>query len=250
MVWPALLIFFKNISRSYLTFTLSKHPIWLRKSDERPDEATHRGWCLRHKCVQKRREERRSGSLETQPHHAGSLLFHKHSWRGLPIVQPRLTKSPWDSPPPACLTHPEVIPWKAGSHSCCTLLLIWPPAAWRLPTVIRLVKMKWKKGDWQFENSALRSSSTTLWRRTTRTPWGMAPRSPTSRRTRIHESFHVSCTNLVHFPNLSADDFNRVVLEPEEGVPDSDYINASYVDVSQQFLSFRVQYFPFSWALI
>ena len=27
-------------------------------------------------------------------------------------------------------------------------------------------------------------------------------------------------------------DYNRVVLEPEEGVPDSDYINASYVDVS------------------
>lgn len=28
------------------------------------------------------------------------------------------------------------------------------------------------------------------------------------------------------------DDYNRVVLEMEEGVPDSDYINASYVDVS------------------
>ena len=41
----------------------------------------------------------------------------------------------------------------------------------------------------------------------------------------------MSFTNIVHFPNLSADDFNRVVLEPEEGVPDSDYINASYVDV-------------------
>ena len=27
-------------------------------------------------------------------------------------------------------------------------------------------------------------------------------------------------------------DYNRVILEPEEGVPDSDYINASYVDVS------------------
>ena len=31
-----------------------------------------------------------------------------------------------------------------------------------------------------------------------------------------------------------SDDFNRVVLEPEEGVPDSDYINASYVDVSSE----------------
>ena len=29
-----------------------------------------------------------------------------------------------------------------------------------------------------------------------------------------------------------SDDHNRVILEPEEGVPDSDYINASYVDVS------------------
>ena len=28
-------------------------------------------------------------------------------------------------------------------------------------------------------------------------------------------------------------DYNRVILEPEEGVPDSDYINASYVDVSK-----------------
>ena len=27
------------------------------------------------------------------------------------------------------------------------------------------------------------------------------------------------------------DDFNRVVLEPDEGIPDSDYVNASYVDV-------------------
>lgn len=31
---------------------------------------------------------------------------------------------------------------------------------------------------------------------------------------------------------LFSDDYNRVVLEPEDGVPDSDYINASYVDVS------------------
>ena len=30
-----------------------------------------------------------------------------------------------------------------------------------------------------------------------------------------------------------SDDYNRVVLEMEEGVPDSDYINASYVDVSK-----------------
>ncbi len=27
-------------------------------------------------------------------------------------------------------------------------------------------------------------------------------------------------------------DYNRVVLENEDGIPDSDYINASYVDVS------------------
>ena len=33
-------------------------------------------------------------------------------------------------------------------------------------------------------------------------------------------------------PYLISDDYNRVVLEMEEGVPDSDYINASYVDVS------------------
>ena len=32
---------------------------------------------------------------------------------------------------------------------------------------------------------------------------------------------------------LPSDDYNRVVLEMEEGVPDSDYINASYVDVSK-----------------
>merc|ERR1719394_2391009 len=31
-------------------------------------------------------------------------------------------------------------------------------------------------------------------------------------------------------PRIIPYDFNRVVLEPEEGVPDSDYINASYVD--------------------
>ena len=31
---------------------------------------------------------------------------------------------------------------------------------------------------------------------------------------------------------IFSDDHNRVILEPEEGVPDSDYINASYVDVS------------------
>ena len=31
---------------------------------------------------------------------------------------------------------------------------------------------------------------------------------------------------------LFSDDFNRVVLEPEIDVADSDYINASYVDVS------------------
>lgn len=33
-------------------------------------------------------------------------------------------------------------------------------------------------------------------------------------------------------PFLFADDYNRVVLETIEGEPDSDYVNASYVDVS------------------
>lgn len=32
---------------------------------------------------------------------------------------------------------------------------------------------------------------------------------------------------------LLADDYNRVVLEPLDDTPDSDYINASYVDVSK-----------------
>ena len=32
------------------------------------------------------------------------------------------------------------------------------------------------------------------------------------------------------------DDFNRVVLEPEADVADSDYVNASYVDVSWKLL--------------
>ena len=36
------------------------------------------------------------------------------------------------------------------------------------------------------------------------------------------------------------DDFNRVVLEPEADVADSDYVNASYVDVSWKLLFSRV----------
>lgn len=40
------------------------------------------------------------------------------------------------------------------------------------------------------------------------------------------------------------DDYNRVVLEPEEGVPDSDYINASYVDVSIFFILIPALLFP------
>ena len=28
------------------------------------------------------------------------------------------------------------------------------------------------------------------------------------------------------------DDYNRVVLDLQDGIPDSDYINASYIDVS------------------
>lgn len=34
------------------------------------------------------------------------------------------------------------------------------------------------------------------------------------------------------FSLLLLDDYNRVVLETIEGEPDSDYVNASYVDVS------------------
>lgn len=34
------------------------------------------------------------------------------------------------------------------------------------------------------------------------------------------------------FNSQLSDDYNRVVLEPEEGISDCDYINASYVDVS------------------
>ncbi|KAB7508223.1 hypothetical protein Anas_02985, partial [Armadillidium nasatum] len=40
----------------------------------------------------------------------------------------------------------------------------------------------------------------------------------------LKSSFHRWC---LHF---SQDDYNRVVLEPLPDVPDSDYINASYVD--------------------
>ena len=36
---------------------------------------------------------------------------------------------------------------------------------------------------------------------------------------------------------MVSDDFNRVVLEPEADVADSDYINASYVDVSCNLLN-------------
>lgn len=42
---------------------------------------------------------------------------------------------------------------------------------------------------------------------------------------------------------LFIDDYNRVVLETIEGEPDSDYINASYVDVSMSrysIISMRV----------
>jgi len=35
---------------------------------------------------------------------------------------------------------------------------------------------------------------------------------------------------------LLTDDYNRVVLEPLDDTPDSDYVNASYVDVSKLFL--------------
>ena len=36
-------------------------------------------------------------------------------------------------------------------------------------------------------------------------------------------------------PRIVPYDYNRVVLEPEEGIPDSDYVNASYVDVRSVF---------------
>ena len=38
------------------------------------------------------------------------------------------------------------------------------------------------------------------------------------------------------------DDFNRVVLEPEADVADSDYVNASYVDVSWKLLFLKVNF--------
>ncbi len=42
-----------------------------------------------------------------------------------------------------------------------------------------------------------------------------------------------SSTNFRHLPpDPFLDDFNRVVLDPADGLQDSDYINASYVDVS------------------
>lgn len=44
-----------------------------------------------------------------------------------------------------------------------------------------------------------------------------------------------SCIDIIQVPFFT-DDYNRVVLEMEEGVPDSDYINASYVDVSSVLL--------------
>ena len=47
------------------------------------------------------------------------------------------------------------------------------------------------------------------------------------------------CEIEVHF--LFADDYNRVVLDQLEGQPDSDYINASYVDVS--ILTIKQYYF-------
>ena len=46
--------------------------------------------------------------------------------------------------------------------------------------------------------------------------------------------------NLIFAFSYFSDDYNRVVLEMEEGVPDSDYINASYVDVSFRFRFFNL----------
>lgn len=37
-----------------------------------------------------------------------------------------------------------------------------------------------------------------------------------------------------------SDDYNRVVLEPFEDIPDSDYINASYVDVSKSIIFYAL----------
>ena len=49
--------------------------------------------------------------------------------------------------------------------------------------------------------------------------------------------------NLIFAFSYISDDYNRVVLEMEEGVPDSDYINASYVDVSFRFRFFNLLYY-------
>lgn len=36
------------------------------------------------------------------------------------------------------------------------------------------------------------------------------------------------------------DDYNRVVLDLQDGIPDSDYINASYIDVLSITLAFQI----------
>ena len=139
--------------------------------------------------------------------------------------------------------------WKLCHHQ----FLIFTFLIFNVINILLTLRQKTLRPKWQnridffeIENFATtRWSSTMRWRRTTPTPWGTAPRSPTLKRTRIPESFHVSnpvkyqksfrCNKFLCNPS---DDFNRVVLEPEEGVPDSDYINASYVDVSSPPLPF------------
>ena len=46
------------------------------------------------------------------------------------------------------------------------------------------------------------------------------------------------------------DDYNRVVLDLQDGIPDSDYINASYIDVNILNLCKFPRYFGVSLLLI
>ena len=99
---------------------------------------------------------------------------------------------------------------------------------------------------WIINKLPPRWSSIMQSRKTISTLWGTAVRRPTWRKIRIQELFPVSMNRLLWdlgfyiFIISILDDFNRVVLEPEADVADSDYVNASYVDVSWKLLFSRV----------
>ena len=48
---------------------------------------------------------------------------------------------------------------------------------------------------------------------------------------RVSSALSLSLSSMTFKKSIISDDFNRVVLEPEADIADSDYINASYVDV-------------------